>query len=253
MNIFDEMTDDDLHICTVNAAQLDRQTQLVTIAHLMEVDSRRLFAKMGFSSIFSYAVSALGFSEPAAGQRVQAMRLAKAIPLANIKIQSGYLSVTSAASVQQFIRREEKANNRVFSVDEKERIISEVSGKSARETQKTLLSFATHIEPHVLREKIIPLTPSRTQLTFYVSPEVIGDVERIQELKGELSLEEIFKMTLSFYLDRTDLARRQSKNSPIQSPKSESPSKSTETLPEQSTTTSESFFLPTIKLANSIT
>jgi hypothetical protein len=72
-----------------------------------------------------------------------------------------------------------------------------------------------------------------------VSPEVTGDVERIQELKGELSLEEIFKMTLSFYLDRTDLARRQNKNSPIQSPQLESIPKSAETLPEQSTTTSE--------------
>src|SRR5690242_7619046 len=99
MNTFNEMTDDELHVCTVNAAKLDRQAQLVTIAHLMAVDSRRLFAKMGFSSIFSYAVSALGFSESAAGQRVAAMRLAKAIPLANIKIQSGHLSVSSAASV----------------------------------------------------------------------------------------------------------------------------------------------------------
>ena len=241
MNIFEKMSDDELHVCTIKAAQLDRQAQLVTITHLVEVDSRRLYSKLGYSSIFSYAVTALGFSEPAAGLRIQAMRLAKSIPLANIKIQSGQMSVSSAASVQQFIRKEEKANSRIFSDDEKERIISEVSGKSARETQKILLFFASHLEPHVLREKIIPLTPSRTQFTFYVGPEIMKDVERVRELKGELSLEEIFKSALSLYLDRTDLSRRLSKASPSQlPPRPESALKSVKTLPEQSTTTSES-------------
>jgi hypothetical protein len=236
MNDFENMTDDELHVSAIKAAHHDRQSQINTIAHLKEVDTRRLFSKMGYSGIFSYAVSALGFSEPAAGQRIQAMRLTQSVPLANIKIQSGQMSVSSAASVQQFIRREEKANDRVFSAAEKELIISEVSGKSTRDTLRILLSFASNVEPHVLKEKIIPLTPTRTQLMFFVAPEVIGDIERVRELKGDLSLEEIFKAAISVYLDRTDLTRR-----PIKA------------VSVQSTNAPGVFFLPTIKLANSIT
>ena len=219
MNNLDKMTDDELHVSAVRAARFDRQAQVDTISHLMEVDSRRLHAKMGYSGIFSYAVSALGFSEPAAGQRVQAVRLAQSVPLANTNIRSGQMSVSSAASVQQFIRKEEKVNGRVLSDIEKERIISEVSGKSARETVRVLLSFATQLEPHVLKEKITPLTPTRTQLMFYITPETIGDVERVRELKGDLSLESIFKSALSLYLDRMDPARKPIRAVPEQSTK----------------------------------
>jgi hypothetical protein len=181
MDPFKTMSDEELHCSAIRAARLDREAQLVTLAHLMEVESRRLFSKLGFSTMFSYAVQGLGFSEPAAGQRVQAMRLAQSIPLAHRKLQSGEMSISSAAMVQRFIRKEEKANQRVWSSDEKERMIAEVSRKSARETTQTLLTFATRVEPHVLREKIIPLTPTRTQLTFYVDPGVMADLERVRE------------------------------------------------------------------------
>lgn len=240
MGDFDRMTDDELHESAIKAAQQDKSAQIITIAHLIEVESRRLHAKFGFSSIFSYAVTALGFSEPAAAQRVQATRLAIAIPAADLKIQTGEMSISSAASVQRFIRREEKVNDRVFSSEEKERIISEVSGKSARETERILLSFSTRIEPHVLREKITPLTPTRTQLTFYVGPEIMADIQRVQELKGELSLEEILKASLSLYLERTDPARKPVKAKSLQSANvAELGLRSTQTLQEQSTNTSE--------------
>ncbi len=242
---FDKMTDDELHVSAIKAAQQDRLAQIVMIAHLMAVESRRLHARLGFSSIFSYAVTALGLSEPAAGQRVQAMRLAIAIPLADTKIQAGKMSVSAAASVHRFIRKEEKVNDRVFSNEEKERIISEVSGKSARETERILLGFSTQIEPHVLREKITPLTPTRTQLTFYVGPEIMADIKRVQELKGELSLEEILKASLSLYLERTDPARKAVKVNSFQSASvTELALKPTENLPEPSANASELAFKP---------
>ena len=239
------MTDDELHASTIRAVRLDMQAQMVTITHLMEVASRRLYSKLGFSSIFSYAVSALGFSEPAAGVRIQAMRLAQSVPQALTKMASGELSISAAASIQRFIRKEEKVSDRIWRREDKERIIQEVAGLSARDTAKTLLSFATQVEPHVLKEKIIPLTSTRTQLTFYVGPETMADVERVKELKGDLTLEEIFKMTLSLYLDRTDPARKampkSMKKAPAESAQTAEPAPAPDnTRSEQTPNTSES-------------
>ena len=80
MSLLENFTDDELHASAIRSASTDRQSQIDTIMHLLEVNRRRLFAKRGFSSIFSYSVEALGFSEPAAAQRVQAMRLIQTVP-----------------------------------------------------------------------------------------------------------------------------------------------------------------------------
>ena len=190
---------------------MDQEAQVETVLHLIAVSRRRLYAKLGYSSIFTYAVEALGFSEPAAAQRVHAMRLTQAVPVAEEKLKSGELSLSSAASVQRFIRKEEKVSQRVLDPQEKEKIISEVSGKSARETERILLRFASDPEPHLFKEKSVPLTATRTQLTFLADEALMADVERIRELKGNLSLEEIFKSALSLQLDRIDPARKVSK------------------------------------------
>jgi hypothetical protein len=71
MNSLKNLTDEELHASTLQSARVDMQSQLDTILHLMEVSQRRVYAKMGFSTIFSYTVKALGFSDPAASERVQ--------------------------------------------------------------------------------------------------------------------------------------------------------------------------------------
>ena len=219
MNQLERLTDDDLHLSTVRAARADQQAQVETVLHLIEVDRRRLHAKLGFSSLFSYAVEALGFSEPAAAQRVHAMRLTQSVAVVEDKLKSGALSLSSAASVQKFIRKEEKVSHRVLSSNEKNQIVSEVSGKSARETERILLSFASDPEPHLLKEKTIPLTLTRTQLTFVADEALMADLQRARELMGDLSLEEIFRAALSQQLERLDPVRKTSKSKAEHSPK----------------------------------
>jgi hypothetical protein len=211
MTSLEHLTDEELHASALKTAQMDIQSQLNTVMHLLEVNRRRLFAQRGFSSIFEYGVKALGFSEPAASERVQAMRLIQTLPAAANMLQTRELSLSSAASIQKFIRKEERINQRVFTDLEKNQILSEVSGKSVRETAQILLTFASKLEPHVFKEKIVPLTPTRTQLTFFVDPEVMADIERFRDLNGNLPLEEIFKSSLARHLDRTDPLRKPNK------------------------------------------
>jgi len=58
----------------------DRLTTAEILAHIAEVDARRLYAPAGYSSMHGYCVGELRLSEDAAFKRIQAARAARAFP-----------------------------------------------------------------------------------------------------------------------------------------------------------------------------
>jgi hypothetical protein len=201
------LSDSELHESAVRAARRDREAELETIAHLREIHRRRLHSVRGFTSIFAYAVEALGFSESAAATRVQAMRLLDDIPSTEKQLQSGELSVTTAAIAQRFFRREERENGNTIAVEAKKQIVAELAGKSRREVDRLLFSHSANPEAHELTERSRPVSPTRTELTFYADAELLAMIEGMRELKGARKLEELFKSALETELQRIDPLR----------------------------------------------
>ena len=60
--------------------QEEKRLTLEILHHLREIERRRLFAEMGFSSLFEFATKNLGYSPAAAYRRIEAMRLLTEIP-----------------------------------------------------------------------------------------------------------------------------------------------------------------------------
>ena len=58
----------------------ERTTTADLLAHIAEVDARRLYAPAGYSSMFAYCVEELRLSEDAAAKRIQAARIARRFP-----------------------------------------------------------------------------------------------------------------------------------------------------------------------------
>ena len=58
----------------------DRATTADLLAHIAEVDARRLYKRMDFPSMHAYCELKLGLSTDAAGRRIQAARLARQYP-----------------------------------------------------------------------------------------------------------------------------------------------------------------------------
>ena len=73
-------TDDHLltHLSGLIAAS--NSTTADVLAHLAEIDRRKLYAPQGYSSLFAYAMS-LGLSESAVYKRIQCARLARRLPV----------------------------------------------------------------------------------------------------------------------------------------------------------------------------
>jgi hypothetical protein len=67
--------------------------ELLTL--LAEMDERRLYAKLGYSSLFVYMVQALHLSEDATYKRIQAARAAKRYPIVLSLLSEGKLNLTA--------------------------------------------------------------------------------------------------------------------------------------------------------------
>ncbi len=194
------LSDEKLHENTICAAKREQEATLVTLNHLAEVERRRLHSKLGFASLFDYVVNALRFSEPAASQRIQAMRLMKSVPLAREMIESGTLKLSQAASLQKFIKQEEKISP--VSQEKKEALLQRISGQSFRKAQALLMAQSSQPEKH--QESQRPIGANRTELKFTIDEQTREQLERIRELKGNLSLEELFTQAVNSYLKQIE-------------------------------------------------
>ena len=58
----------------------DRATTAALLAHLAEVDARKLYLPAAHPSMFSYCIHELRLSEDAAYKRIQAARMARQFP-----------------------------------------------------------------------------------------------------------------------------------------------------------------------------
>ena len=108
------------------------------LAHINEVERRRLYSDLGFSSLFEWLTKDLKYSAPAAYRRMQAARMLLAVPEAVAQIENGELNLTTLAQVQTAIRNEEKRTGEKVSAGEKRHILCAIESSSTRETENVL-------------------------------------------------------------------------------------------------------------------
>ena len=106
---FSELGDQQLLEQTRRLAANQRCLEVHILDHLDEIDRRGLALRRGFSSLFDYAVRELRFSDAAAQRRIQAMRLCRRHGWVRASLQSGELSMTSAAQLETTFAGAERA------------------------------------------------------------------------------------------------------------------------------------------------
>lgn len=90
-------------------ASLVRQNNLLTgqlLAHLVELEQRLLHLELGFSSLFSYCVEALGMSEGTAGRRVAAARVCRRFPVVFERVALGELHLCALGALAPHLSTE---------------------------------------------------------------------------------------------------------------------------------------------------
>jgi len=77
----------------------DRATTATLLAHIAEVDARRLYVPAGYSSMHAYCVDELRLSEDAAKRRIQAARAARQFPAIFHAIAEGRVHLTGVCLI----------------------------------------------------------------------------------------------------------------------------------------------------------
>ena len=86
----------------------ERRLNLEILRHLHEIDSRKLYLRLSYSSLFEYVVKELKYSEAAAYRRIKAMKLCRQFPETTGKLEEGELTLTSASQLQTFFEKKAK-------------------------------------------------------------------------------------------------------------------------------------------------
>ena len=84
----------------------DRATTALLIAHLGEVDARRLYAPAGYPSMFEYCVGELRFSEQTTFKRIRVARVAREHPVVYGMLADGRLNLSAIVMLAGYLHPE---------------------------------------------------------------------------------------------------------------------------------------------------
>lgn len=121
--------------------QLSLENHKITakiLHHIKEVEIRKLYCEIGYSSIFNYVVQELGFSEGSANRRITSARLLKDMPELEKKIENGSLTLTNLSKAADKFKQ-----NNITDKEFKRDIISALENSSSRTCEKTLSEIIT--------------------------------------------------------------------------------------------------------------
>ena len=86
-------------------ARHEQALQLSVLDHVREIEARRLYLRLGYSSLFDYTVRELRYTEAAAWRRIKAMRLCRETRGVREWLQDGSLNLSNAALLQNSFER----------------------------------------------------------------------------------------------------------------------------------------------------
>ena len=160
----------------------ERKITLALLEHLLEIDSRMLYAELGYASLFEFSVKHLGLSEGSAHRRISAMHLMREVPDVKAQLQSGSLSLSNAAQAQVIFRKEKKLKKVRRSILDKKEVLARLQNKTQKEAQNIFLELAPEIA--VPNEQVRALTPEKTELKLVLSQELL---DKLNYLKAQLA------------------------------------------------------------------
>jgi hypothetical protein len=161
-----------------NLFQREKKLADAILVNLQEVYERKLYAKLGYGSMFEMLVKHFGHGESAAYQRTSALKMIQVVPSAQQALARGETTMTTLADTHKFICKLEK--EKAVSQNEKEMIFDQVKGK----TRKEALHLFAEINPVAAlpetKEKF--LTAEHTLLQVTVDQETLSLINQLKSL-----------------------------------------------------------------------
>ncbi|HYQ03205.1 MAG TPA: HNH endonuclease signature motif containing protein [Polyangiaceae bacterium] len=182
------LEDDELLAALLGLVRQDHELLADMLAHLAELDQRRLYLDLGFPSLHAYCTSALGMCESSAGRRITAARVCRKFPDVLQRVAKGELHLSAVCSMSQHL----DWNNAP-------ELIELCANKSRRKVDEILAARFPRAD---VREKVRldPLSVDRYGLHFTIDSEALQELERVRALARHRlpdgNLAELFKLAM---------------------------------------------------------
>ena len=206
------------------------------LAHLVEVEERRLHLEAACPSMFQFCLQRLGMSEDEACRRIHAARLARRFPDLLVRIERGDLTLSTMALLQD-----------VLTDASYEQLVEAAAGKTKTEVQALLAKRSPKpdvpaaittipMQPAIPTQdvararatapaagpQLVPLSETRHKVQFTASGELRHKLERAQDLmrhanaQGDLAV--VVERALDLLLEKLEKQRLGKASRPRQSP-----------------------------------
>jgi len=182
-----------------------RETMAAIVAHVVEIEERRLHLRLGYSSLFDYCQRALGLSEDEAYRRMTVSRMASKWPAIVDGLEDGSLHMSGVALLKPHLRAENCGE-----------LLEMARGASRRELERRLAARFPQADAAEFRraQKVKPLSAERFALQLTIGEATCARLERALDLMSHenpsRSLEAVLDRALDVLvkeLERTKLAK----------------------------------------------
>ena len=196
------LTNVELNMKLQTLAKSERKITHEILDHINEVESRRLFAQLGFGSTLDYLVKECHYSESSAYRRIQAARLLKVVPEVSSKIEEGQINLTQLSKVQSLIQQQEKSSKSKVTLETKQEILQKIENQNSFQTEKLI---AKELNIIIQDRDVVKIQQDES---VYVSLKFTKEQnDKIKEVKSLMShinpnptLAEVFEYLADFYI-----------------------------------------------------
>lgn len=161
------LSDDELLRRVVDLTDRSRRVEADLVAHLAEVDARRLYARFAHPSMFAYCTEALHLSEAAAYLRIAAARASREHPVLLDMLRDGRLHLTAISLLAPHL-----------TPDNRDAVLARATHKSKRQVEELVAKVSPRPDSPSLIRRLPEPSPSRRRLhapeTRTVVPELEG-------------------------------------------------------------------------------
>lgn len=185
------LTDKALLADTKHLVVREREYLTKVLHHLKEIDKRRLYSDLGYSSLYDFCIRYLGYSEGNAHRRMQACRLLEDIPELGEKIESGVLTLSNIAQANSFFKQ-----NSIEDASNKKIVLKQMENLSRSDGERML--FALSGENKGDKEIIRRSSCDTTRISVVLNDKTI---EKCKNLMGLLGKNWGYKELIDYMVD----------------------------------------------------
>ena len=223
-----QLTDADLLSRVKSLVSRERTATAWLVAHLAEVDERRLYLGEGCSSLFTYCLQVLHFSEPETNLRITAARAARRFPEIIEQLADGRLHLSAVGKLAKHL-----------TVENHDELLGAAEHKTRKEVEKLVAAVdpqpdvpstvrklptpSAPAESHLVQKRlapaiVAPLAPERYRIQFTASAETQDKLRRVQDLLKDKDPAVIFDRALTMLLDSLEKTKFAKTARPRKSP-----------------------------------